>query len=74
MPPRGTIALYEKAVGTHSRAYRRALWDDAKYKRKIGHMLQRLFGKSVWTLKDLVDFELEEVIKLSEKKLNKIRR
>ncbi len=73
MQPRGSVELYSKAADIHKKAYKRLSWNGEKYKLKTGHMLQKLFGKSVWTLKDLNDDELLKIIDFSEKKLSKTR-
>ncbi len=74
MPPKGDVELYEKAVELHKSAYKRVKDSKEAYKIKLGHMLQHLFGKSVWTLKDLRDEQLEVVIDFCEKKIEKNKR
>jgi hypothetical protein len=71
MTPKGNFELYTKAVELHEKVYRRASWDKEKYQIKIGHMLQGLFGKYVWTLKDLSDEQLWKVIEIASLKFNK---
>lgn len=68
MPPKGNIDLYNKAVEEHKRVFKKAIWNGEKYKKKTGHMLQSLFGKKVWTLKDLDDRQLKIIIDICSKK------
>jgi hypothetical protein len=71
MPPKGSPELYQKAVELHKIAYKRPSWNGEKYKKKLGHMLQMVFGKSVWTFKDLSDGQLEVIINYAEAKIRK---
>lgn len=73
-PPKGNLELYEKAVELHKSAYKRVNDDKEAYKVKTGHMLQHLFGKSVWTLKDLRDEQLEIVIGFCNEKIERNKR
>ncbi len=68
MLPKGSSELYKKAVELHKLAYKKDHWNKEKYQKRLGHMLQNLYGKSVWTLKDLNDTQLEQVIAYCEKK------
>lgn len=68
MNPKGTIEIYEDVKRLHERAYRRPNDNKKAYDKKVGHMLQALFGKEVWTLKDLRDEQLYIVRDLSQDK------
>jgi len=39
-----------------------------------GHMLQMLFGKKVWTIKDLDDDQLQKAVEICSEKLNRDHR
>lgn len=69
MPPKGSPKLYKKACELHKRVFNKAIWNKDKYKVKTGHMLQSLYGRSVWTLKDLNDNELLKIIEICENKI-----
>ena len=71
LPPKGNPALYKKAVDLHQKAYQKEVWNKEKYGKKTGYMLQMIFGKGVWTLKDLDDVQLLRIIELAEYKLKK---
>ncbi len=69
MPPTGSLDLYEKAVQLHKDAYKKDKWDKEQYKDHVGYKLQSLFGKGVWTFKDLNDEQLRYIIQKSEARL-----
>lgn len=71
MPPKGSQGLYDKAVEIHKTAYFGKCKTKEEYKRKTGFMLQNLFGKGVWTLKDLNDEQLNKVIEVSQQQIDK---
>jgi hypothetical protein len=71
MPPKGSLELYEKAAEIHKLAYKKGGMNSERYKKRMGYMLQNLFGKEVWTLKDLNDAQLKAVIGLAQMKAEK---
>lgn len=70
-PPKGNADLYATIVDMHKAAYKKDSWNGAKYKKSTGHMLQQIFGKKVWTLKDLDDYQLLEIGKMCERIISK---
>ena len=73
MPPKGSPELYAQAVEIHKKAFKKEQWNREKYQKSTGHILQSIFGKAVWTLKDLDDTGLNHVIKWAEHKLDKTK-
>ncbi len=65
------MPLLEKAKRLHKIAFKKESWNRERYKRKTGSMLQNLFGIDVWTLEDLNQDQLEQIVTRCEKKIDK---
>ncbi len=78
MEPIGTKEIYEKAKALSKIAYADMYKAKAGKKKEkgaaIGFMLQQMFGRRVWTLKDLTDEQLNVVITNSERVIERLKR
>lgn len=68
MLPEQNQELYDKAVALHSEVYKKPQWNKKVYEKKTGYMLQHLFGKEVWKIKDLNNEQLQRLIDTANNK------
>lgn len=61
--------LLAVAKDLHEKAYRRASWNQDRYKDKTGFFLRAMVSPSVWTLKDCDHAQLQHVIAICTERL-----
>lgn len=67
MQPKGNPDLYRHATDMMKEAYKKPKHNGEKHKKHVGHILQSQFGRKVWTLKDLDDAQLLQIMGQSNK-------